>query len=239
MKDRAAGLSLLLAAASACTVGPTYTRPPVGVPETWREAPTGVATEPGTTLETWWMTFEDPLLADLIARAVDGNIDLKISAARVKEARALRGIAASASLPQVDATGSYGRVSRSEAVPPFRAASGEGSPFGARESERLRGGLRRLVGAGRLWRRSAGRRGGSSPGTGRGGKRARCPGLAPCGGRENLCRATGLAAAARARRRDAPGAAGDAGAGVRPLRRRTGDGARRRACPGVSRIDCE
>ncbi len=123
---------LLIATTAACTVGPTYTRPPVTVPETWREAPApGRGT--GVNLQRWWTAFEDPMLADLITRAVDGNLDLKIAAARVKEARAARGIAASAALPQVDATGSYGRVSRSEAVPPFKAASGEASPFGSRE----------------------------------------------------------------------------------------------------------
>jgi len=134
MNHRTAALSLLLTTTAACTIGPPYTRPPVTVPEAWREAPTGtVGTESGTMLEKWWMTFEDPMLAGIIARAVEGNLDLKIAAARVREARAVRGIAASASLPQVDATGSYGRVSRSEAVPPFKAASGEASPFGARD----------------------------------------------------------------------------------------------------------
>jgi outer membrane protein TolC len=132
MSRRAVLLSSLLAAATACTVGPPYTRPPVAVPETWREAPALAAGAPAS-LERWWMGFEDPMLADLIARAVDGNLDLKIAAARVQEARAARGIAASAARPQVDATGAYGRVSRSEAIPPFKAASGEGTPFGSRE----------------------------------------------------------------------------------------------------------
>ncbi len=134
MKRRPVVQFLLIAATAACTVGPTYTRPPLTVPETWREASAlAPGTGTGVNLQRWWLTFEDPILADLITRAVDGNLDLKIAAARVKEARAARGIAASAALPQVDATGSYGRVSRSEAVPPFKAASGEGSPFGSRE----------------------------------------------------------------------------------------------------------
>jgi NodT family efflux transporter outer membrane factor (OMF) lipoprotein len=79
------------------------------------------------------MEFDDPMLVDLITRAVAGNLDRKIAASRVREARAARGIAASAALPQVDATGRYGRLSRSDAVPPFKEASGEGSPFGSRD----------------------------------------------------------------------------------------------------------
>jgi outer membrane protein, multidrug efflux system len=134
MTHRTVVLSLLVSTAAACTVGPPYTRPPVTVPEAWREAPAGaIESETGATLEKWWMTFEDPTLADLITRAVEGNLDLKIAAARVQEARAARGIAASAALPQVDATGAYGRVSRSEAVPPFEAVSGQDSPFGSRD----------------------------------------------------------------------------------------------------------
>lgn len=132
MSARVVPISLLLAAATGCTVGAPYNRPPVAVPETFREAP-ALETGARTPLERWWMGFEDPMLADLISRAVEGNLDLKIAAARVREARAARGIAASAALPRVDATAAYGRVSRSEAVPPFEAAGEEGSPFGSRD----------------------------------------------------------------------------------------------------------
>ncbi len=132
MSRRILLLSSLLAAVPACTVGPTYTRPPVAVPESWHEAP-ALAAVPPASLERWWMGFEDPMLAALIDRAVHGNLDLKIAASRVQEARAARGIAASAALPQVDVAGSYGRASRSEAVPPFKEAGEEGSPFGSRD----------------------------------------------------------------------------------------------------------
>jgi NodT family efflux transporter outer membrane factor (OMF) lipoprotein len=80
----------------------------------------------------WWKEFGDPVLDRLVEQAVQGNLDLKIAAARVREARAARGIAASAGLPQVDVEGSYSRSKRSEAVPPFKAAAGEASPFGPR-----------------------------------------------------------------------------------------------------------
>jgi NodT family efflux transporter outer membrane factor (OMF) lipoprotein len=42
-------------------------------------------------------------------RAVEGSLDLKISAARIREARAARGIAIAGALPQVRASGGYSR----------------------------------------------------------------------------------------------------------------------------------
>ena len=72
---------------------------------------------------------------------MEGNLDLKIAAARVREARAARGIAASAGLPQVDAGGAYSRAQRSEAVPPFKSAAGGSSPFGPREQNAFEAGF--------------------------------------------------------------------------------------------------
>jgi len=51
----------------------------------------------------WWTSFNDPQLATLIRRAVEGNLDLKLAAARVTEARAARGIAQAGLLPSVGA----------------------------------------------------------------------------------------------------------------------------------------
>jgi len=117
---------------SACAVGPKYVPPRPEMPAQWREAPAQTAGIDRATLERWWTAFQDPTLDDLVARAVDGNLDLKIAAARVREARAARGIAASAALPQVDVNAQAARSERSDAVPPFNAPSGGPSPFGAR-----------------------------------------------------------------------------------------------------------
>jgi len=117
---------------SACVVGPKYVPPRPEMPAQWREAPAQTAGIDRATLERWWTAFQDPTLDDLVARAVDGNLDLKIAAARVREARAARGIAASAALPQVDVNAQAARSERSDAVPPFNAPSGGPSPFGAR-----------------------------------------------------------------------------------------------------------
>jgi multidrug efflux system outer membrane protein len=117
---------------TACAVGPKYTPPESRMPPSWHEAQATAGAFSRSTLERWWTQFHDPLLDDLVRRAIDGNLDLKIAAARVREARAARGIAASAALPQVDLGGQSARAERSDAVPPFKGASGGASPFGPR-----------------------------------------------------------------------------------------------------------
>ena len=97
-------LAVLLLLASGCAVGPNYKRPEIGVPKSFSEGKTGP-----TTFERWWNGFHDPILESLVVRAVQGNLDLKISAARIREARAARGIAAAAGLPQLQASGGYSR----------------------------------------------------------------------------------------------------------------------------------
>ena len=103
MRIRAWFLPFLLYSVSACAIGPHYARPEVPVPGSWRDAPSSTST-PDESLERWWTTFQDPVLDSLTSRAVAGNVDLKIAAARIQEARAARGIAAAAGLPQVGAS---------------------------------------------------------------------------------------------------------------------------------------
>jgi NodT family efflux transporter outer membrane factor (OMF) lipoprotein len=101
MRRFAAVLSL----AFGCAVGPRYERPAIAVPKAFSE---GKAEGPAS-FERWWTGFHDPILESLVVRAVEGNLDLKISAARIREARAARGIAAAAGLPQLRASGSASR----------------------------------------------------------------------------------------------------------------------------------
>ena len=89
---------------SACAVGPGYTPPDVDMPAGWHEAQAGGSLD-RSALEHWWNAFGDPVLDDLVTRAIADDPDLKIAAARVREARAARGIAASAALPQLDVGG--------------------------------------------------------------------------------------------------------------------------------------
>ncbi len=107
---------LLLLALIGCTVGPRYERPEIAVPKKFNE---GNGQGPAS-LERWWTGFRDPMLESLVQRAIEGNLDLQLSAARIREARAARGIAASAGLPQISASGSATRskqlVARTEGI---------------------------------------------------------------------------------------------------------------------------
>ncbi len=108
--------------AAGCTVGPNYKRPVVVVPETYR----GVAgPEPTATAaasiadQAWWDVFQDDQLRELIRTALQQNLDLRIAATRVLEARAQLGIARADQFPSVDAGASTSRNRVSKSVVPF------------------------------------------------------------------------------------------------------------------------
>lgn len=106
----------LLVMMAGCAVGPDYKRPQVSVPGAW--VGQGAAGGPGESIATpapvdlveWWKSFNDPVLASLVERAVESNLDLRQAEARVRQARAARGVAASGLWPEIDATGSFRRT---------------------------------------------------------------------------------------------------------------------------------
>jgi len=116
--------SIVALALSACVsslsagcapVGPNYKRPEMQSPSAYRfvqepEQAQSLADLP------WWEVFDDVALQTLVWEAVSHNLDVRVAAARVEEARARAGIAKSFLYPQVDGTASYGlRVATSTA----------------------------------------------------------------------------------------------------------------------------
>src|SRR5580704_10589494 len=83
-----------------------YQHPEAPAKSTWsRPATTVSATE--AISPQWWAQFADPYLDSLVAKAIAGNVDLKILAARVAVANAQIAEARAGALPSVDvATGS-------------------------------------------------------------------------------------------------------------------------------------
>jgi multidrug efflux system outer membrane protein len=101
---------LCLAASLGCAVGPDFKPPDMPVPAGWAGPPPLPAVTPAEQdLTRWWTVFDDNMLASLIQQAVESNLDLKFAEARIRQARAVRGIAQSFLGPTVDATGSYQR----------------------------------------------------------------------------------------------------------------------------------
>lgn len=96
-----------------CTVGPDYVSPHTTASTAWhtplKGGLTDDSTDPGQ-LSRWWSTLKDPVLSDLIERAVAGNLDLKEARSRVREARAQRGVSEADLYPTLDTPG---RINRS------------------------------------------------------------------------------------------------------------------------------
>jgi NodT family efflux transporter outer membrane factor (OMF) lipoprotein len=97
-----------------CAVGPDYAPPELEVPDAWRQQAMQGLSEGEADLQTWWNVFNDPVLNRLIEQAGRGNLDLQIAMARIRQSRALRGIATGEYFPDVDGTGFYSRSRPSE-----------------------------------------------------------------------------------------------------------------------------
>jgi NodT family efflux transporter outer membrane factor (OMF) lipoprotein len=102
---------LLLILLCSCAVGPNYAPPSAPQSQAWQKTP-GVTT--GQPDAAWWQKLNDPILVTCIERAVANNQDLKAAAARVREARARRGIAAADLWPSVKSNAGYTHSRSSE-----------------------------------------------------------------------------------------------------------------------------
>ena len=99
---RMAGMAALLASVAGCTVGPNYAKPTLAAPPAYAEAQGPAA--PAGDLAQWWTQFNDPLLNDLIRRALADNPDLKTSGLCVKQAREQEIVTGAAELPTLSAS---------------------------------------------------------------------------------------------------------------------------------------
>ena len=100
-----------------CAVGPDYHRPNVSAPTQWSEPLTGGETDSSASVAMWWNNFNDPELDSLVERAVKSNLDLKIAAARVREARAQYQVTSADLWPTVGTSASYERQRQSKHQP--------------------------------------------------------------------------------------------------------------------------
>jgi NodT family efflux transporter outer membrane factor (OMF) lipoprotein len=89
------------ALAGGCTVGPNYKRVTAPVPakwdvsEPWRES----APKDGVAKGEWWSAFHDDELSGLEKQALDANQTIKISAARLEQARASAAVQVATQFP--------------------------------------------------------------------------------------------------------------------------------------------
>ena len=93
---------------SACALGPDYRRPELQVPDSyrWQEQP---AADNALGDLGWWQVYRDPLLQQTLHTALTANLDVRIAAARVEQARATLGSARLQLLPNISADASATR----------------------------------------------------------------------------------------------------------------------------------
>ena len=98
---------------------PEYQRPETPAKSNWSRPSATTVSAAEAISPTWWQQFGDPYLNSLVAKAVTGNFDLKVLAARIEVANAQIGEARAGALPSVDiATGAI-----------LQKTTGMGQPF--------------------------------------------------------------------------------------------------------------
>ena len=117
---RVRALALLALLAAACTaVGPDYEAPQLALPDTHAADlvvldQSEPAPESEVDLVEWWTAFDDPVLDELIARAIGSNFDLRSALARIHEAEAVLGVERAARGPRSELSAAYTRSGISE-----------------------------------------------------------------------------------------------------------------------------
>ncbi|MGB9154449.1 MAG: efflux transporter outer membrane subunit [Alphaproteobacteria bacterium] len=92
-----------MAALSGCAVGPDYKMPEFDLPSFWHEAKPNQNVSASDQAHAWWEDFNDPIMCDLVKRALDHNESLAVAEARISEVRGLRESAFGALFPQIGA----------------------------------------------------------------------------------------------------------------------------------------
>ncbi len=98
-----------------CAVGPNFRPPETKVPEAYysldhtNQAQASQTIPQPVALVEWWQSFQDPILDSLVQLALASNLDLQQAEARVRQARATRGVAAAGLWPQLNASALYQR----------------------------------------------------------------------------------------------------------------------------------
>ena len=81
---------------------PAYKRPDTPEKTAWSDKRVPVISAADTIDPEWWKSFHDPYLDTLIAKAIGGNFDIKVLAARIDVAKAQIGEAGAGALPTAD-----------------------------------------------------------------------------------------------------------------------------------------
>lgn len=137
-------LAAVLVCGGCINVGPDYVPPPVQAPARWH-AGAGFAADDAHALAAWWQTLDEPLLSELIERAAKGNRELAQAEARVREARARRGISEAERFPALQSSAGATQRRGSEETGSGRSTELYSAGFDASWELDLFGGRRRAL----------------------------------------------------------------------------------------------
>ena len=114
------GLLLAALLPGCMLMGPDYQRPAFSLPAIFSSDDVAAADQAPISAESpWWELYQDPVLNNLVAQALENNTDIKIAVARIEEADAFLREVGAALFPQVDldAAGSRSRITQRGANP--------------------------------------------------------------------------------------------------------------------------
>lgn len=113
-------IATCLALLAGCAVGPDYHPPQTAAPAQWTSSLSGGETNRPADLAHWWESFGDTNLNSLITTAIQSNLTLRVAEARVREARAQKGVIAGNLWPSLGSSAGYTRNHYGEhAFPPL------------------------------------------------------------------------------------------------------------------------
>jgi multidrug efflux system outer membrane protein len=116
-----AKVAIITSLLAGCTVWPDYMRPKVAVPEKYSQSQVAGSEANSPVIRNWWTLYQDPVLNDLVEKALQNNTDLQLAAARIEEADAIMREAGAYLFPQInlDADATRTRVTEAGAFPVF------------------------------------------------------------------------------------------------------------------------
>jgi len=121
------GFAILGVLLSGCTiVGPGFEQPSVQMLSSQYQTRESLQ-QPAQELDTWWRSFTDPTLDQLVSQSLANNLTVQIAAERIIEARANVNLNGGNLLPTVNSTTGYEYLKRSPNARPFVGSNGD--PF--------------------------------------------------------------------------------------------------------------
>jgi NodT family efflux transporter outer membrane factor (OMF) lipoprotein len=128
------GALVLTVSLQGCLLGPNYVEPEIATADAWRSAVAAEMDQESPPITFWWESLDDAVLTDLIRRAELANLDLRSAVARVREARAQRGISRGDYFPNITLNGAYSYFKLSENSPAGQLVVGSGEAIEADDS---------------------------------------------------------------------------------------------------------